>query len=478
MKLYSTQKLLNKYSKDRSIYQIKPKYVVFPRSEKDVIEIVNFARKQRLPITPRGGGTGLSGAGIGKGIIIDFSKYFTKIYKIGKITRVQSGSLLKKLRPKIEKAGYMLPSTPLHEDCAIGGNINTDSIGPRTLRYGTMDKQVKSLRGILADGRILDTSKSNKIPDDIKEKILKLQKKIKKEKSLIKYLKSRPLVAGGYNLLSFIDYKDPEDIITHLIVSSTGTLLLLTEVTLKLPKYKEFDDVYLIHFLDLENFQTSLNNLIKNNVTSVEYAEKETLEFWAKEFRNNKAEFTMIAAFEDHKDINKIVKGAVEIRNIKGKKRKKLWKSRAGALPMNEKRAKKMDLDLPSGIDDTSINSEDFAKIRLEVKSYSEKSGVPISSFGHVGVGSIHFRPLIDMKKHPEKLDTVGLAIFKIVRKYGGTLVGEHNSGLCRSKYLPMESKTMYGYMKKVKDIFDPENILNPKVIFNLDPITKNIEVG
>ena len=114
----------------------------------------------------------------------------------------------------------------------------------------------------------------------------------------------------------------------------------------------------------------------------------------------------------------------------------------------------------------------------LEVKKYSKKSNIPISSFGHVGIGSIHLRPLIDMKKHPEKLDQAGKAIFKIVRKYGGTLVGEHNAGLCRSKYLPMESKQMYSYMKKVKDIFDPDNILNPKVIFNLDPITKNINVN
>jgi len=475
MKFYSTPGLLDKYSRDRSIYQIKPKYVVFPKNERDIISIVNFARKRRFPITARGGGTGLSGAGIGKGIVIDFSKYFNKIFKIGAITRMQSGVLIKKLRPRIEKEGYMLPSVPIHGECAIGGTVNTRSIGPRTLRYGTMDKQVKSLIGILPDARILDTSK--RIPEDIKEKIINLKKKIKNEKSLIKYLKSRPLVAGGYNLLSFVDHKDPKDIITHLIVGSVGTLLLLTEVTLKLPKYKVFSDVYLIHFHDLENFQKSLNSLIKNGVTSLEYVEKETLAFWAKEFRHKEAGFTMIAAFETQKDINRIVKKALEIKFIPKGKRKKLWDFRGGALPMNEKRAKRMNLDLPSGIDDTSINPKDFSKIRKEIKEYEKKSGVSITSFGHVGIGSIHLRPFIDMKKHPEKLDEVGKAIFKIVRKYGGTLVGEHNSGLCRSRYLEMESKTMYRYMKKVKDIFDPDNILNPKVIFNLEPITANLGV-
>ena len=477
MKLYSNSALLEKYSRDRSIYQIKPKYVCFPKNESDLIEIVRFAKQNKVPIIPRGGGTGLSGSAIGKGIVIDFSKYFTKIYKIGKITRVQSGILLKELRPKLEKAGYMLPSVPLHGYCAIGGNVNTRSIGHRTLKYGTMDKQVKSVRGILADGRILDTSSEKKIPNVIKENILKLRNKIKKEKALIEYLKSRPLVAGGYNLLSLINNKKTNDIITHLIVGSVGTLLLLTEVSLKLPKYKEFDDVYLIHFKDLDCFQKTLNNLIKNKVTSVEYAEKENLELWAREFRHPEAKYTMIVAFENHKDIKKIVIGALETKNIIGKKRKKLWKSRAGALPMSEKKAKEIGFDVPSGIDDTSIKPEDFSKVRLEVERYSKKSGIPISAFGHVAVGSIHLKPLIDMKNHPEKLDKVGKDIFKILRKYKGTLVGEHNSGLCRSRYLPMESKKMYLYMKKVKNIFDPENILNPRVMFNLEPITNNLGV-
>ena len=110
------------------------------------------------------------------------------------------------------------------------------------------------------------------------------------------------------------------------------------------------------------------------------------------------------------------------------------------------------------------------------VTNYEKKQKVQIASYGHIGVGSLHLRPFINIKKHAKKFDKISGDIFKIVKKHNGTLIGEHNSGFCRSQYLPMESKKMYAYMKKVKQVFDPKDILNPKVLFNLDPITKNLD--
>lgn len=475
MRLYSGGDILEKYSKDRSIYKIRPSYVCLPKNEKEIIEAIDFARSNGLSVTPRGGGTGLSGSSIGSGVILDLSKSFTKVYKIGKETRLGAGILLEDLNPKLRKAGYMLPSVPLQQKCAIGGNVNTRSIGPRALKYGTMDKQVKYLRGVLADGRIIDTSSIKTIPKDIIESVKKLQKEIKKDKKMVGYLRSRPMSAGGYNLLALVDYKDIKDVITHLLVGSVGTLVVLTEVTLTLPKFKEFESIYLVHFDNLDNLQKSLNKLIQNNVASIEYAEKDVVEFWDKEFRNANAIYTMIASFEDNEDIRKSIVGAIEVKEIGIDMREKLWQSRAGSLPHSEKQAAKMGMDLPSGVDDTCIHPKDFSKIRKEVMEYAMKEGIRMSSFGHLGVGSIHLRPMVDMKRYPSQLDKMGLDIFKILRKYNGTLVGEHNSGLCRSRYLPMESFEMYEYMKDVKRIFDKDGLLNPHVMFDLKPMTDNI---
>jgi len=472
MKLHSEKEFLEKYSKDRSIYKIKPKYVAFPKTEEEIIKILVFARRKRISVTARGGGTGLSGAAIGRGIVISFEK-FNKILKTGRITRTQSGVLINKLRPTVRKAGYMLPSSPLHEYCAIGGNVNTRYVGPRTIKYGSTDKQIKSLRGILADGRILDTSKI--IPKDIAKKISLLQEQIKKDK-IADYIKKRPALAGGYNLKALFEYKGINDVITHLIVSSTGTLLLLTEIELSLPRFKKLADLYLLHFKDFNSLQKVMNSLLKKGAVSVEYAGKEALELWNERYHKKDAVAGLIVGFEKTTDVSEILKNTLSTKKIPPNKRPHLWKSRALTLPKLEDKAKKLGLQLPSGIDDTTFYPKDFADIMHEIKKYEKRKGVMIASFGHIGIGSLHLRPFIDMKKNPEELDKIGRDIFKILRKYNGTLVGEHNSGLCRSRYLAMESKKMYEYMRKIKKIFDPDNILNPKVVFNLDPITKNIE--
>jgi len=307
MKFHSAPKLLRKYSKDRSIYSIKPSLIAFPRTEKEIVSITKYARKYRLPVTPRGGGTGLSGACIGKGIIIDFSKHFNRIVKIGEVTRVQSGVLIKKLRPAVEGKGFMLPSSPLYEYSAIGGNVNTRSVGPMTMKYGSIDKQIKSLRGILADGRILDTSKT--IPKDIMKKISLLQKQIKKDK-IVDYIRKRPTLAGGYNLKALLEYKRINDVITHLIVGSTGTLLLLTEIELSLPRFKKLTDLYLLHFKDFNSLQKVMNSLLKKGVASVEYVGNESLELWDKRYHKKGAVAGLIVGFEKKTDVSKILKKA------------------------------------------------------------------------------------------------------------------------------------------------------------------------
>jgi len=475
VKFLKTKSLLRKYSTDRSIYTILPRAIVFPTSEKDVQEIVAYARKNKVSITPRGGGTGLSGAGIGSGIMIDFSKYLHKITKIGAITRVESGVLLKKLRPLVEKAGYMLPSVPLHDKCAIGGNVNTCSVGPRTVKYGTLHNQVTSIRGVLANGKILDTKK--KLPEDVERKISSLRKHILKDKKFIQFLKKRPLVAGGYYLKAFIENKDSNDIVTQLVVGSVGTLVLLTEVELRLPKFKELHDLYLAHFKTFDELQKSLNEVLKQGAASVEYADKDSLVLWHKKYQHHDAIGVMIIGFEAQKRLGKITKKCALVwKRIPKQERKHLWTSRMLALPKLEKQAKNEGLSLPSGIDDTTFHPKDFAKIMNAVKKYSEQHKIKIASFGHIGVGSLHLRPFMKLKEHPKQFDRLGKDIFTLVHTFGGTLVGEHNAGLCRSRYLAMESKKLYAYMKKVKEIFDPDNLLNPKVMFNLAPVTKHIK--
>jgi len=393
MKLLTNKMLLNKYSRDKSVYQIKPSFVTFPKSEEEVIEIAHFARHHKIPLHPRGGGSGLSGSALGKGIVIAFSRNLNKIIKIAPTTVVQSGCLLSKFRPKVQKAGYMLASSPLHNDCAVGGNVSTDSVGPRSIKYGTFGSLLTSLRGVLVDGRVIDTAK--KIPNDLEDKLLALQKEIRKDKKTLSHIKSRPYVAGGYNLKAFL-HKDIKNIITDLVTSSVGTLILLTELRLKLPRFKSITKLYIAYFNDYDSLQKVLNRALKSGAVTIEYLGKDSMDVWNKRYQYSGAVAALILGFEEKVDLN--LKGALKVTDLPENKRKHFWKARALILPNLERRAKKLHLQIPSGIDDTTFNPKDFSKIIKDVNSYAEKNKIIIASFGHIGVGSLHLRAFIDMK--------------------------------------------------------------------------------
>jgi len=121
---------------------------------------------------------------------------------------------------------------------------------------------------------------------------------------------------------------------------------------------------------------------------------------------------------------------------------------------------------------DSKVDVLVVGKCQKRDANYFEKKNIEIASFGHIGVGSLHIRPFI--KK--QSIDKISKDIFKIVKKYNGTLIGEHNAGPARSRYIAMESKLLYKYMKKVKEIFDPNNKLNPHVLFDVPEMTKNVK--
>jgi len=218
-----------------------------------------------------------------------------------------------------------------------------------------------------------------------------------------------------------------------------------------------------LSFKDLSSLGKALDKISRKKPTVLEYIDKISLNDWNKKYQNKEADVDLLVGFEKHKNITNIK--SLKCIKIANKDIKKVFTSRGKIFPNLKKSAAKKHLALPSGLDDVTFHSKDSLKVIKSIKNYANKKKLKIAVYGHIGVGSLHVRPFIDTKKYP-KIDTIAMDIFKILRKYNGTLIGEHNSGPHRSKYLKLESKKMYAYMKKVKMIFDPKNILNPEVIF------------
>ncbi|MBD3290540.1 FAD-binding protein, partial [candidate division KSB1 bacterium] len=172
--LYEDPKILERFSSDASSYRVLPTLVAEPATEDDVLAIVNTARERGLPVTCRAGGSGLSGAGVGSGIILNFKKLYNSVLKVGEETVVQPGAILDAFLKQMSRLNLMLPAVPSSSAlCALGGNIGTRSTGPRTARWGTIDDFVTSLKFITARGEIVDTGES--LPTYLKEGLLDIR---------------------------------------------------------------------------------------------------------------------------------------------------------------------------------------------------------------------------------------------------------------------------------------------------------------
>jgi glycolate oxidase len=486
--LHADSKTLEKFSKDASSYRIMPALVTEPKSEDDILKIVQFAKNEGLSITSRAGGSGLSGVGVGTGIILNFKKYFNRVLSVGEETVVQPGTILDDFLQQMQKMNLMIPSVPSSSAlCALGGNVGTRSTGPRTARYGTIDDFITSLKFITAKGKIVDTR--NPLPDYLYQGLTKIRNQFLLDKISHEIVARRPSIAGGYNLKALMKYSDTRELAAHLIVSSVGTLAIVTEIRLKLMENKTSQGTFVAHFRDWDEFAEAANRLKALNPSALKFSDASCSSHVNGKILNYSdptIAVTLIVEFDESNDQAQQGKAIIESCDISqlwdippgSADEATMWEDHRRILPSLWKYARENKKLLPSIIDDVAIHLKDFGTVRKEISDLMKKLGLEISFFGHLGFGSVHARPYFNPGKGDliEQILTVSQKTFKIFQKYHGTLVGEHNAGRSRSIYLEQELGSAFQYTKMIKDLFDPGDILNPGTVFNTEPIYVNMD--
>jgi len=488
--IYQDQQSLEKFSHDASSYTIIPKMVAAPKSEDDIVKIIKYARQGELSITPRAGGSGLSGAAIGDGIIINFKKYLNRVLSVGERTVVQPGTILDSFLNDLLARNLMLPAVPSSSAlCALGGNVGTRSTGPRTARYGTIDEFITSIRFVSATGEVIDTEE--KLPSYIEHGIRKIRDQFLDDAASLELIQDRPYIAGGYNLKALSQYNDPARILTHLMVGSVGTLGILTEIRLRPMSNRKRYGTFVAHFRNFDEFVSAALEIKKLNPSALEFSDASCSELVNGKILNtfdSELAGTLIVEFDSSADQVECGREILEKYDMlkmweihAGDETEAiLWNDRKRILPSLWKYARENKLLLPSIIDDIAIHLKDFGEVHEEISRLMRHLGHEISFFGHLGFGSIHARPYFraDDENLIQNILIVSSGTFDILKKYKGTLVGEHNAGRSRSVYLKEELGSAYKYMEMIKDLLDPTDILNPGTVFNTAPIYENMKLS
>jgi FAD/FMN-containing dehydrogenase len=509
------------YSHDASLFEIRPKVVVFPKHSQDVQLVVKEVAKRKkkdpsLSVTARSAGTDMSGGAINDSIIMDFNRYFNKIGKVtSKSAQAQPGVFYRDFEAATKEHGALLPSYPASRDlCTIGGMVNNNSGGEKSLQYGKTENYVAELRVVFADGveRTVKPLKLRELQEKVKQddyegKLYRhMYTLVEHNYELLK--NAKPKVSKnstGYNMWDVWDREKEVFDLTKLIIGAQGTLGFVTDIKFRLVRVEPESGLLVMFLKDINKLGEIINVVLKHKPATFESFDDATLLLSIKfmpyflkmlgpqafikllfglipdavQLLKGIPKLILMVEFTGETDqevIDKIKalkielglkRGYYEINGFEAAdnelKSEKFWIMRRQSFQILRKKVK--DKHTAPFIDDLVVNPphlpEFLPQLRLIIKKYKLFATIA----GHMGDGNFHIIPLMKLEdpKERKKLLPAMQEVNTLILKYGGSLSGEHNDGLVRGPWL----ETMYGpevvkVFRQAKHIMDPHNIFNP----------------
>ena len=501
------------YATDASAYKVLPLAVAYPKTEDDLQHLIRFASDNNISLIPRAAGTSLAGQVVGDGIVVDISKYFTKILEVNKEeawVRVQPGVILDELNLYLKDYGLFFgPETSTSSRCMLGGMLGNNSCGSHSIIYGSTRDHTLEVNCILSDG-----SKTVFSPISNKEFELKCNKNNGLESKIYQQIKN--ILSDDENQKAIVrEYPDPEikrrntgyaiDILaassvfnpkgkafnfSQLLAGSEGTLALTTEIKLSLVPVPPKEKVLICaHFKNLEEAIKGNLIVLKYHPGAVELMDDQILKLTEGNITQAKNRFflegtpgaLLIIEFarESKNEIENIAKEIeTEFRENKlgyhfpmvsgAENISRVWDLRKSALGILSNM--KGDAKPVSLIEDTSVTPEVLYDYIAEFKVLMKKHDIQCVFHAHIGTGEIHMRPVLNLKdsKDQEKFHAIGIESAKLVKKYKGSLSGEHGDGRLRGEFISiMIGEENYQLLRDIKHCWDPKNIFNPGKIID-----------
>ena len=507
--LYYDRTMRILYATDASAYREMPLAVAIPRSVDDIKKLIAFAHVEKTSLIPRTAGTSLAGQVVGNGIIVDVSKYFTRILELNaeeKWVRVQPGVIRDELNIFLKPHGLFFgPETSTANRAMIGGMVGNNSCGSNSIVYRSTREHLLEVKTLLSDGS--EASFNSVELDDFHHKCegITLEANIYKtvrgllsnydnqveirnefpkktvERRNTGYaidmlLESAPFTAGG-----------PDFNFCQLIAGSEGTLAFITEIKLNLvPLPPRETGLLCIHFNTIDEALRANLIAVKYNPSASELIDHYILECTKDNIEQRKNRFfvqgdpgaILVIEFsrtnkQEVIDVAKQVEADMRAEKLgyhfpllSGEDTKKIWTLRKAGLGLLS--------NLPGDskavpvIEDTAVDVQDLPAYIRDFNEILKKHGLYSVHYAHAGSGEIHLRPIINLKTEEGNrlFRTIAEEIATLVKKYNGSLSGEHGDGRLRGEFIhQMVGDKNYKVLQKIKRTWDPENIFNPNKI-------------
>jgi FAD/FMN-containing dehydrogenase/Fe-S oxidoreductase len=512
------------YATDASEYQELPVAVALPKTEADIRELIAFSNAHGLGLIPRTAGTSLAGQVVGHGIVVDLGRYLNRIVATDptkRRVRVQPGVVRNELNLALKPHNlFFTPETSTANRAMIGGMVGNNSCGANSIVHGTTREHLISARGFLSDGSeatfgpltAAEFAAKCGGPDTLETKIYRTVRDLlgdAKNRQLIRDNYPKPTVTRrntGYALDRLMECNvfDPKSDkpfnLCQLLAGSEGTLFLGVEFELNVEPLPPAGALMCAHFATIQDSLHATLIAMRHRPFGCELIDRHILECTKANLEHAKNRFFLVGdpgavlvieiRLEQRDAIESVMKTLEsELRAAGlGYAFPVLWGDEANRVWDLRRAGQGLMMNIPGDakprevVEDTAVAVEDLPAYIAEFdKLMREKYGISSVYYAHAGAGELHTRPLFDLKT-PEGMKFFrGIAtdVAHLVKKYRGSLSGEHGDGRLRGEFIPfMVGPECYAMMRRVKETFDPRGLFNPGKIIDTPPMDTSLRHG
>lgn len=481
------------YSSDASLYRVRPSAVVFPRNADEVLTTLDVCRERGIPVTSRGAGTSVAGNAVGSGVVLEFSRYMNQVLSVDPVARtarVQPGTVHAVLQRRALAEGLRFgPDPSTHTRCSIGGMIGNNACGSRTLAYGRTVDNVESLDVVTGSGsRLLLGSEGTPSTAEIEE----LRALVRGGLGIIRTELGRfGRQVSGYALEHLLPEHGFD--LRRALVGSEGTLAVILEAEVQLVTDPAYRTMVVLGFADIGTAGDAVMEILPFAPTACEGLDSRIVDVVRSlkgpgsvpDLPDGAAWLFVEISGDDQLEVLDRARrltavGALSARIVTdAAEAAALWKIREDGAGLSGRSP--AGRPAHSGWEDSAVPPERLGSYLRDFDALLGEHQLTGLPYGHFGDGCLHVRLDVPFD-HSD-----GRAVFrrfmtdaaKLVARYGGSLSGEHGDGRARSELLPyMYSPDAMQLFGKVKAVLDPDNLLNPGIIVDPEPLDSNVRVA